>query len=124
MAREMQPPLAPSQLAAQKYDEVQNYDELIAAGIGEHIPIMTLLVHGEKPEEEISEIDFGRAALAAFFAELPAHAPPVDMVGKANTSPSGHATYTSMTQTQAEGAGDLTEEQKNVWSLQEPEEVH
>ena len=71
MAREMQPPLAPSQLAAQKYNEVQNYDELIAAGVGEHIPIMTLLVHGEKPEEEISEIDFGRAALAAFFAELP-----------------------------------------------------
>ena len=35
--------------------------------------------HGQKPEEEISEIDFGRAALAAFFAELPTHAPPVDM---------------------------------------------
>ena len=75
----MPPPLAPSQLAAQKYNEVQNYDELIAAGVGEPIPILTLLVHGEKPEEEISEIDFGRAALAAFFAELPTHAPPVDM---------------------------------------------
>ena len=75
----MPPPLAPSQLAAQKYNEVQNYDELIAAGVGEHIPIMTLLVNGQKPEEEISEIDFGRAALAAFFAELPTHAPPVDM---------------------------------------------
>ena len=45
----MPPPLAPSQLAAQKYNEVQNYDELIAAGVGEHIPIMTLLVNGEKP---------------------------------------------------------------------------
>ena len=71
MAREMPPPLAPSQLAAQKYNEVQNYDELIAAGVGEPFPILTLLVHGEKPEEEISEIDFGRAAVAAFFAELP-----------------------------------------------------
>ena len=71
MAREMPPPLAPSQLAAQKYNEVQNYDELIAAGVGEHIPVMTLLVHGQKPEEEISEIDFGRAALAAFSQSCP-----------------------------------------------------
>ena len=52
MAREVQPPSAPSQLAAQKYSEVQNYDELIAAGVGERIPILALLVHGEKPEEE------------------------------------------------------------------------
>ena len=60
MAREVQPPSAPSQLAAQKYSEVQNYDELIAAGVAEPFPILTLLVHGEGPEEEISEIDFGR----------------------------------------------------------------
>ena len=79
MAQGMQPPSSPSQLAAQKYTEVQNYDELIAAGVGEPFPILTLLVHGEEPEEEISEIDFGRAAVAAFFAEQPTHAPPVDM---------------------------------------------
>ena len=65
MAQGMQPPSSPSQLAAQKYTEVQNYDELIAAGVGEPFPILTLLVSGEEPEEEILEIDFGRAAVAA-----------------------------------------------------------
>ena len=62
MAREMPPPLPPSQLAAQKYNEVQNYDELIAAGVGEPFPILALLVHGEQEpaeEEQISEIGFG-----------------------------------------------------------------
>ena len=36
----MQPPLTPAQLAAQKYTEVQNYDELIEAGVGEPFPIL------------------------------------------------------------------------------------
>ena len=75
----MQPPSSPPQLAAQKYTEVQNYDELIEAGVGEPFPILTLLVSGKEPEEKISEIDFGRAAVAAFFVEQPTHAPPVDM---------------------------------------------
>ena len=63
--------------------EVQNYDELIEAGVGEPFPILTLLVSGKEPEEKISEIDFGRAAVAAFFAEQPTrHAPPVDMANR------------------------------------------
>ena len=82
MDQGMQPPLSPSQLAAQKYTEVQNYDELIAAGVGEPFPILALLVSGEEPEEKISEIDFGRAAVAAFFAEHLTHAPPVDMTDR------------------------------------------
>ena len=74
--------MPPSQLAAQKYTEVQNYDELIEAGVGGPFPILTLLVSGKEPEEKISEIDFGRAAVAAFFAEQPTHAPPVDMTDR------------------------------------------
>ena len=75
----MQPPAPPSQLAAQKYTEVQNYEGPTVAGVGEPSPVLTLLVSGKEPEEQLSEIDFGRAAVAAFFAEHPTHAPPVDM---------------------------------------------
>ena len=74
--------MSPSPLAAQKYTEVQNYDELIAAGVGEPFPILTLLVSGKGPEEQLSEIDFGRAAVAAFFAEHLTHTPPVDMTDR------------------------------------------
>ena len=75
----MQPPAPPSQLAAQKYTEVQNYEGLIEAGVGEQSPILTLLVSGKEPDEQPSEIEFGHAAVAAFFVEQPTHAPPVDM---------------------------------------------
>ena len=75
----MPPPSTPAQLAAQSFTEVQNYEELIEAGVGEPHPILALLVSGKEPEEQPSEIDFGRAAVAAFFAEHLTHAPPVDM---------------------------------------------
>ena len=78
----MPPPSTPAQLAAQSFTEVQNYEELIAAGVGEPYPILTLLVSGKEPEEQPSEIDLGRAAVAAFFAEQPTHAPPVDMANR------------------------------------------
>ena len=60
----MQPPVSPAQLAAQKYELVESFEDLINSGIGEPYPVITLVTTGKAPKEAPSKIEYGRAAPA------------------------------------------------------------
>ena len=75
----MQPPMSPAQLAAQKYELVESFEDLVKGGLGEQYPVITLVTTGKAPEEAPAKIEYGRAAVAAFLASHLASAPPADM---------------------------------------------
>ena len=62
----MQPPMSPAQLAAQKYELVESFEDLVKGGLGEQYPVITLVTTGKAPKEAPSKIEYGRAAVAAF----------------------------------------------------------
>ena len=79
----MEPPKTPAQLAAQKYEVVETFQDIAEQkGIGEAFPILTLVTNGKAPDDEPSKIEYGRAAVAAFCAEHLAFAPPADMADR------------------------------------------
>ena len=78
----MEPPKTPAQLAAQKYEIVETFGDIVEKGVSEAHPIPTLVTNGKAPEEEPSKTEYGRAAVAAFCAEHLAFAPPEDMTDR------------------------------------------
>ena len=64
----MRPPKTPAQLAAQKYEIAETFQDIAEKGIGEAFPILTLATNGKAPDDEPSKIEYGRAAVAAFCA--------------------------------------------------------
>ena len=76
----MQPPMSPAQLAAQKHELVESFEDLVKGGLGEPYPVITLVTTGRNaPKEAPAKIEYGRAAVAAFLASHLASAPPADM---------------------------------------------
>ena len=48
----MEPPKTPAQLAAQKYEIVETFQDIAEKGIGEAFPILALVTNGKAPDAD------------------------------------------------------------------------